>query len=86
MILSCFQEQNEDVKYFLCELYLHNFFLEDENDGNPSPFIGYVQFQPFISFVKNQIKWPKAYIVFLKSENGLDLWVEVSLQVPCELS
>ena len=37
---SCFKEQDDAVKYFLCELYLHNFILEENRDDNLNPFIG----------------------------------------------
>jgi hypothetical protein len=38
--ISCFKEQGEKVQYFLCELYFHNFILEEKKEDNPSPFIG----------------------------------------------
>jgi len=35
----------DDIKkYILCELYMHNLFLEEQVDENPTPFIGDVQF------------------------------------------
>jgi hypothetical protein len=73
--VSCFREQEEKVQYFLCELYLHNFILEDNRKENPSPFIGDIQFQAFLSFTKNQIRWAKAHKTFMKRETGLDLWI-----------
>jgi hypothetical protein len=27
--VSCFKEQEDGIQYFLCELYLHNFILEE---------------------------------------------------------
>jgi hypothetical protein len=57
--ISCFREQEEKVQYFLCELYFHNFILEDDRKDNPGPFIGDIQFQAFLSFTKNQIRWGK---------------------------
>ena len=42
---------------------------------NPSPFVGGIQLQAFISFGVNQIKWLKAYNAFGRQENILDLWV-----------
>jgi hypothetical protein len=48
--VSCFKEQDDAVKYFLCELYLHNFILEEKGDENPNPFTGDVQFHAFLSF------------------------------------
>jgi hypothetical protein len=38
--VSCFKEQDDTVKYFLCELYLHNFILEGNRDENNNPFTG----------------------------------------------
>jgi len=58
--ISCFREQEEKVQYFLCELYFHNFILEDERENNPGPFNGDIQFQAFLSFTKNQVRWGKA--------------------------
>jgi hypothetical protein len=37
-VTLCFKEQDDVVKYFLCELYLHNFILEENIDENPNPF------------------------------------------------
>jgi hypothetical protein len=42
--ISHFREQDEKVQYFLCELYFHNFILDEERKDNPSPFIGDIQF------------------------------------------
>jgi uncharacterized membrane protein YheB (UPF0754 family) len=42
--ISCFREQDEKVQYLLCELYFHNFILEEERKDNPGPFIGDIQF------------------------------------------
>jgi hypothetical protein len=76
--VSCFREQEEGVKYFLCELYLHNFIMGENIKDNPIPFIGDIQFQEFLSFTKNQTRWAKAHKVFMKRETGLDLWIEES--------
>jgi len=83
--IQCGKEQNEKVKRLLCELYLHNFFLEYERDANPSPFIRDVQFQAFISFSCNQIKWAKAYNFFQKREHELDLWLRGEHTKPSHL-
>ena len=40
----CWNDQDEQVQCLLCELYMHNFFLEEDMDNNPSPFIGDIQF------------------------------------------
>jgi hypothetical protein len=42
--ISSFREQDKKVQYLLCELYFHNFILEEERKDNPSPFIGDIQF------------------------------------------
>ena len=52
------------VQSLLSEFYLHNFVLEEETEKNPSPFVGDVQFQVFISFAVNQLKWFKAHNMF----------------------
>jgi hypothetical protein len=64
--ISCFGEQEEKVQYFLCELYFHNFILEDDRKYNPGPFIGDIQFQAFLSFTKNQFRLGKAHKNFIK--------------------
>ena len=73
--ISCCKEHGEKVQRLLCEFYLHNFILEEKVDKNPSPFVGDIQFQAFISFAVNQLKWFKAYNLFQREEHGLDLWV-----------
>jgi hypothetical protein len=73
--VSCFREQEEKVQYFLCELYFHNFILEDNSRDNPGPFIGDIQLQAFLSFTKNQVRWAKSHKTFMKRETGLDLWI-----------
>jgi len=52
---------------------MHNFFLEDDLDTNPSPFIGDMQFQAFLSFTTNQITWVKAHNNFQKREYDINL-------------
>ena len=69
----------------LCEFYLHNLVLDGETDQNPSPFVGDVQLQAFISYGVNQIKWLKAYNVLQRQENGLDLWVRGEPRDPQKL-
>jgi hypothetical protein len=73
--ISCFREKEEKVQYFLCELYFHNFILEDVGKNNPGPFIGDIQFQEFLSFTKNQVRWGKAHKNFIKRETWLYLWI-----------
>ena len=52
------------VQPFLCEFYLRNFVLEEEMENNPSPFVGDIHLQAFISFAVNQLKWLKAHNTF----------------------
>jgi hypothetical protein len=73
--VSCFREQEEKVQYFLCELYFHNFILEDNGRDNPGPFIGDIRLQVFLSFTKNQFRWAKAHKTFMKRETGLNIWI-----------
>ena len=54
-------------------------------ETNASPFVGDIQYQAFISFVVNQLKWLKAYNTFQSQENGLDLWVRGELRYPLQL-
>lgn len=69
----------------LCEFYLHNLVLDQETDLNPGPFVGDIQFQAFISFGVNQLKWLKAYNIFQRQENSLDLWVRAEPRDPAAL-
>ena len=57
--VSCFKEQDDVVKYFLGDLYLHNFILEETRDDNPNPFIGDTQFYAFLSFAKINLDGPR---------------------------
>lgn len=38
--IKCFRDHDEKVRHLLCELYMHNFILEDDKDNHPSPFMG----------------------------------------------
>jgi len=51
--ISYCKEHGEKVQWLLCEFSLHNIILEGEVDKNPSPFVGDIQFQAFISFAVN---------------------------------
>ena len=82
---QCCNDQDEQVQHLLCELYMHNFFLEEDTDNNPSPFIGDVQLQDFLSFSKDQNRWAKAYDIFQKREHRLDLWVRGEPTKPLQL-
>lgn len=73
--VTSFDKKDDHTRYFLCELYMHNLFLKEKVDENHVPFIGDVQFQAFISFSLNQIKWVKAYHTFQRRELFLDLSV-----------
>ena len=73
--INCCKQHGVKVQRLLCEFYLHNFVLEEEVEKNPNPFVGDVQFQAFISFVVNQLKWFKAHNAFQRQEHRLDLWV-----------
>lgn len=79
------KEHGVKFQRLLCEFYLHNFLLEEEVDKNPSPFIGDVQFQAFISFAVNQLKWFKAYNSFQRKEHEMDLWVRIEPTHPLQL-
>ena len=80
--VSCYKLYGIKVQRLLCEFYLHNLVLENDCESNPSPFVGDVQFQEFISFVLNQLKWLKAYNAFQRQDNELDLWVRSEPQEP----
>lgn len=69
----------------LCEFYLHNLVLDQETELNHSPFVGDIQFQLFISFGVNHIKWLKAYNSLQRQENDLDLWVRAKPSNPVQL-
>jgi len=84
--VKCFREQNEQLQCLLCELYMHNFFLEDDKDNNPGPFIGDVQFQEFHYFDTNKLKWAKAHNTFRKCEEGINLWMREEPTKPLHLS
>ena len=73
--VTCCKLYGVKVQRLLCEFYLHNLILENDSETNPSPFVGDIQYQAFISFAVNQLKWLKAYNVFQRQENELDLWV-----------
>lgn len=65
---------------------MHNFFLEDGRDSHPGPYIGDIEFQAFLSFATNQLKWAKAHNTFRKCEYGIDLWVRGEPTQPLLLS
>lgn len=73
------------VQTLLFEFYLYNFILENEVENNPNPFIGDIQFQDFISFAVNQLKWFKSYIAFQRQEHGLNLWVRSEPKDPLKM-
>lgn len=83
--INCCKNHGIKVQRLLCEFYLRNFILEEEIEKNPSPFVGDVQFQVFISFIVNQLKWFKAHTTFHKQENGLDLWVRDEPKNPLQM-
>ena len=83
--INCCKEHGIKFQRLHCELYLHNFLLEGEVDNNPSPFVGDIHFQAFISFAANQLKWYRAYNTFQRKEHGLDLWVRGELTQPLHL-
>jgi len=83
--INCCKQHDVKVQRLVCEFYLHNFVLENEVEKNPNPFVGDVQFQAFISFVVNQIKWFKAHNTFQRQEHGLYLWVTSEPKHPLQM-
>lgn len=51
--INCCKHYGVKVHRLLCEIYLHNFILEEEMEKNPNPFVGDIQFQAFSSFAAN---------------------------------
>lgn len=83
--INCSKQHGAKVQRLLCEFYLHNFVLEEEVEKNPNPFVGDVQFQAFILFAINQLKWFKAHNAFQRQEHGLDLWVRSEPKHPLQM-
>ncbi len=83
--IDCCKHYGVKVQRLLCEFYLHNLVLDQETDLNPGPFVGDIQFQAFVSFGVNQLKWLKAYNIFQRKENSLDLWVRAEPRDPAVL-
>lgn len=83
--INCCKHYGVKVRKLLCEFYLHNLVLDGETEKNPGAFVGDIQLQAFISFAVNQIKWLKAYNIFQREKNGLDLWVRGELRNPLQL-
>lgn len=83
--INCSKHHGVKVQRLLCEFYLHNFVLEEEVEKNPNPFVGDVQFQTFISFVVNQLKWFKAHNVFQRQDHVLDLYVRSEPKHPLQM-
>ena len=54
-------------------------------EKNPNPFVGDVQFQAFILFAVNQLKWFKPHNTFQRQEHGLDLWVRSEPKHPLQM-
>jgi hypothetical protein len=49
--------------------------LDEVRGDNPRLFTGDKQFQAFLSFTRNQVKWGKAHKMLINRENGLDIWI-----------
>jgi len=71
--INCYKKNVVKVQRLPFDFYRHNFVLENEVEKNPNTFVGDVQFQAFISFVVNQLKWFKSHNTFQRQEHGLDL-------------
>lgn len=48
----------------MCELFMHDYFLKDDQTFNPIPFMGDIHLISFTSYTINQVKWKKAYDTF----------------------
>lgn len=83
--INCYKQHGVKVQRLLCEFYLHNFTLDNEVEKKPNPFVGDVQFQAFISFTVNQLKWSKAYNAFQRQEHGLEFWVRSEPKHPLQM-
>ena len=83
--INCCKQHGVKFQTLLCDFYLNNFVLANEVEKNPNPFVGDVQFQAFILFVVNQLKWFKAHNAFQRQEHGLDLWIRSEPKHPLQM-
>lgn len=83
--INCCKQHGVKFKRLLCEFYLYNFVLEEEVENNLNQFLGDVQFQAFISFVVNQLKWFKAHNTFQRQEYVLNLWITGEPKHPLQI-
>jgi len=67
-------------KYFLYELYQHNFLLSLNKKWNPNLDVGDVQLRAFVSYLRNQDSWVES-LKICKCNFERILWVRGEYEI-----
>lgn len=52
-----YQSSHEATKNFLCEFYLHNYAVPNDNDWNPLLYIDDIHIRAPMSWIQNENNW-----------------------------
>ena len=60
-------------QHLMCELYMHDYFLGDDQSFNPRPYMGDIQLRAFTFYTVNQVKLKKAFNTFEENQANMSL-------------
>lgn len=79
MQFSCIMRWHNILdKHLICDLYMHDYFLGNDQSFNPVPYVGDIQLRAFTSYTVDQVKWKKAFDTFEENQENrpLFIWME----------
>jgi hypothetical protein len=59
--MDVFVNNNFVDHHLICELYQHEVIMSHDLKFNPTPYVGYILLQDFVSFMIHQVKWKLAH-------------------------
>lgn len=73
------------MKNLLCDFYLHNYVVTQDQDWYPLLYVGDIQLRAFMSWVQIEIIWGQQYNAYRKMESNIPLAIRVESRNPREI-
>jgi len=75
--LRILRTHNHLNQHLLCDIYMHNYNLENDQSFNKVSYMGDIQLRAFTSFTINQVKWKKSFDMFKENQANRPLVIRM---------
>ena len=76
-LLHILRSHNILDQHLMCEVYMHDYVLGNDQSFNPVPYMGDIQLRAFTSYVVNQVKWKKAFNTYEENQENRPLVLQM---------